>query len=652
MGRLLWLLPCLLLLIVGCDRRSPQDLVEEGLQFSAQGNHRGAIVLFKNALEADPSLADAPLYLGRAYLARNKLEHAERQFLHVLENDPDNADAVLDLARVYLKMNRPDQVASGIYRRFGDHPRSADALEMLGHAAGMQGDLDRAERFFLDAEKIDPRHLQVKLGLARVALDRHQDDRARQILKAVLSLDTNNQFAWYYLAELETTAQHFDAALTAYQRLIELDSTDVVALSRAGLLSLSAGRPDQTLKMADAIDALPTDFAEAPRLRGLVAYVSGDFRAAKTHFLNALRLQPHLNSHFFLGLSYYALEQYESALNQFQAALDLSPDFIKGRQLTAMTLIKQGRYGDAVRQCRQALSIDDQNVLSQRLLASAYIGAGEVDRGVSVLEGLIISHPQQVGAYIHKGLAELSRGDEDAGEKTLQSALEIAPQSLSLRSLLAEFYLRKNNYPRAEQALLHDEDNAESSPQRMMRLAQLYEQQGEDARAEEVYLSLTQRFPAYIPALLARAISAHRRGKLEAAEGLYRQVLARNPDTAPALNNLAYLLSAQPSRIVEALQLAEKAHRLDNTDPYVQDTLGYILVLNDRSGAALKPLRGAYSQIPENVAVNLHLASAYINTDQAEQARPHLDLVIRQGGRAEQEQAQVLLRSLKAAVAE
>ena len=63
-----YLLILLLILLTSCGGKTKEELYAEGMKQVKDGNHNGAIVLFKNALEKDQNYVDARYQLARAYL--------------------------------------------------------------------------------------------------------------------------------------------------------------------------------------------------------------------------------------------------------------------------------------------------------------------------------------------------------------------------------------------------------------------------------------------------------------------------------------------------------------------------------------------------------------------------------------------------------
>ena len=104
-------------------------------------------------------------------------------------------------------------------------------------------------------------------------------------------------------------------------------------------------------------------------------------------------------------------------------------------------------------------------------------------------------------------------------------------------------------------------------------------------------------------------------GNVPAAIERYRQTVAVEPNHPVALNNLAYLLSNQPDRLLEASQFANRAVESSPDQPAYRDTLGWVLCQQGHYAEAVKHLEKAATL---NVApVQFHLAYAYLKSGNA-----------------------------------
>lgn len=115
-----------------------------------------------------------------------------------------------------------------------------------------------------------------------------------------------------------------------------------------------------------------------------------------------------------------------------------------------------------------------------------------------------------------------------------------------------------------------------------------------------------------------------------------RQVVALNPDLPPALNNLAWLLSEDPqpqgnqlgtmdhaNALDHAIELARRAVALDPEHSSYRDTLGTILLKQDKLSEAVVELELALRDASNPTSIHRKLADAYRRLAQPDIAAGH-----------------------------
>jgi len=124
-GRVLTILAVLLALLsaVGCEKLRARDQLNKGVQAYKNARYEEAIEHFKNAVQLDPSLINAKLYLATAYAQQyipgadspenNKYaEQAIDEFKDVLASNPPKEQQIHSLkgiASLYFNMKKMDQ---------------------------------------------------------------------------------------------------------------------------------------------------------------------------------------------------------------------------------------------------------------------------------------------------------------------------------------------------------------------------------------------------------------------------------------------------------------------------------------------------------------------------------------------------------------
>ena len=118
-----------------------------------------------------------------------------------------------------------------------------------------------------------------------------------------------------------------------------------------------------------------------------------------------------------------------------------------------------------------------------------------------------------------------------------------------------------------------------------------------------------------------RGGSYERSGNYEKADKDLLDALNINPDDAYILNYLAYSWLERGYKISEAIDMLEKAYKLENNDPYIIDSIGWAYYLINDYQKAEKFMKRAVELMPEDPIVNDHYGDILWMLDRKIQAR-------------------------------
>jgi tetratricopeptide (TPR) repeat protein len=104
-----------LLMTAGCNKLKARDQLNKGVKAYRNANYEEAIEKFKNAVEFDPDLKVAKLYLATAYAQQyvpgvedaanvRMAQQAIDEYKKVLENDPKSVNSLKGSAFLYMQM--------------------------------------------------------------------------------------------------------------------------------------------------------------------------------------------------------------------------------------------------------------------------------------------------------------------------------------------------------------------------------------------------------------------------------------------------------------------------------------------------------------------------------------------------------------------
>jgi tetratricopeptide (TPR) repeat protein len=203
-----------------------------------------------------------------------------------------------------------------------------------------------------------------------------------------------------------------------------------------------------------------------------------------------------------------------------------------------------------------------------------------------------------------------------------------APKSARLQNLLGGIYVARGEAKLAEAAFLRALELEPTLVGAYLSLAQLYAASG---KYDEALAKLDEALKADPKNLIVHmriGMLNERKGDFLKAQQAYERALALDPRFAPAANNLAYLYSERGGDKEKALQLAQIAKEVAPNDPYISDTLGWILYKRGVYQRALSLLRESATRLPENPAVQYHLGMAYTKVGDKDAAARTLTLAV------------------------
>jgi putative PEP-CTERM system TPR-repeat lipoprotein len=604
-----------LLVFAACGGQTKEELAQEGARLLGEGNARGAVVLYKNALEKDVNFLLARSGLAQAYLAGGNLDRAEREFKKVLLQDPSKTEIQLKLASIYIQQNAFDQAFTAIEAYHSNNAESVESLVLSGRIYEASGDVLSAEKRFNKALALDARAIEPRMNLARVWLKRDNPERASELLRQILADDSSYVAAYYLLANITMRQGDYPAALGVYADLLAVDAEQFQALYMSSIIQLETGDLEPVAQSIERLESLYPDKPEVSRLKGMLLYRRGDFDGARAQLESSVHGSPHLLSYYFLGLSYYSLEKYELALNQFQKALDINPDFERARTLVAVTLLKQKRSDDAITEIRKVVSGNSRNAYAYNVLGSALLANGEFDEGMAALNRATELDPALADAHMKKGLFRLSQGEQVAGEIDLAKAVEAAPEVLDRRLLLVTHYLRQKDYSSAIHTLNEGMSGEKTDALFYNYLAAAYFAQKKNDQGVAALQAAKKANAEYLTPYFNIASFYASQSQYDAAIAEYREILKQDPENLRSLLSLAalYNVKGEPKAVAETFRQIEAT----GTEQGIVAAVQY-KIRNDNLEEALKSIEGGLAVY--NSSAQLLEAKAVISMQQKQYA--------------------------------
>src|SRR6478752_167918 len=151
---------------------------------------------------------------------------------------------------------------------------------------------------------------------------------------------------------------------------------------------------------------------------------------------------------FDLGLAFNALKQHQKALESFDLAIQLQPDFFEAHSNRGAMLAALGRHEDAIESYRKALTIRPDFADAHCNLASALTQLRRYDEALASLDRALALQPNHADTHNNRGqvLRELERYDEALA--SYDRALALRPKHVMAHCNAAALRLLTGDFER------------------------------------------------------------------------------------------------------------------------------------------------------------------------------------------------------------
>ncbi len=553
-------------------------------------NPARAITLLKPVVAANPANTAALAVLAQAYVASGKQDDAVALYEKAAHVNPNDTAAQTRAALMNVRFGDATEGVSDLEKIAGSDKGADVAGPILVLSALERGDVAKAAA---SAEELAKRQkddpiVQNLLGSVRIAQQRFAD--AAAIFAALVKKDPNFLAARRNLAVVQRELKHPDEAKATYLDVLARKPDDVASL--LGLAQLAAANGDTR----EAVDRLKQAIAAAPRDR-----VPAE---------ELVRV-------------YASQRDWDDALKTAQALETQFPADLPVVNLAASIRAEMGDTAGAAAEFRgltQRLPNSD-SVWWQYAGYQDRAGDKEGARG-SLVKALSLASDNPT--YL-EDLVKLDYETKGAGAAMATARSYAVQQPAFSEVMVAQVLAYDKRLPEAID-LLQKTQQQHPATIVIVRLAMLTYAAGKHDAALQLLTSWVKDHDDDIAARIGLADMLMVNHDYDAAQQDYEIVRQHAPGNVVALNNLAWIYARKHDP--KAADLAREAYRLAPS-PQTSDTLGWALVSGGDAKSGLPYLQRAGAALPDDAAIQYHLAVALHDTGEQGQARDLLEHLLK-----------------------
>jgi tetratricopeptide (TPR) repeat protein len=446
---------------------------------------------------------------------------------------------------------------------------------------------------------------------------------AAQTRQGAPTLVADAPAAYYFMLgrHLED-ADKIQDAIAAHKKAIEIEPQSAELRAELAALYARQDRVREALDTAEAALRLDPANREANRVFGSVyaalseqrrPFRPGDDPAQySSKAIAALEKSRResgfdINLELILGRLYLNARDYDRAIASLRRVFEDQPGYAEGAMLLAAAQDAAGRDADAIATLETAVEYSPTFSRGQVRLAELYEQQRRYKEAAEMYARAGAANTR-LDVVARQAAALVNAGNAAAARTLLEQAVKKkTPPDAGVLYVLTQAQRQLKDFTAAAATAQQLKVAYPDDPRAAYLSAQLLQDTGRTAEAIGAFQDLVNRAPQDAALVYQYAGLLEKAGRLPDAERALRGLLSKDPLDANALNSLGYLLADHGQRLDEAVDLVQRALKVEPENPSFLDSLGWAYFQQGKIDLADAPLTQAAEQLPSSSTVQDHL---------------------------------------------
>lgn len=589
----------IVMVIIGCSTSPEEKKIahyNNGMQFLNDGQYNAAVIEFRNAVQIDPSFAEARYQLGLAYLKTNQPGNALSEFDAAADLDPSNLNALIKAGELYLLARQVDESHAAIRKSFEVDPDFPDSHALL----------------------------------ARIELVEGRWASALEAINHALALNPDKGVYYIIKGQALAAAEQLEEAESAFKKGVEVEPTVQNLKALIGFYTIwnIDGDPEDTiLKALEQQSDIHELYLE------LASFYASRKRMdqAEEYILAAVEKEP-LSSdlRIYLGNFYFRSGQPDKAEKAYLEALANEGDPVRAKAVLADYYFKTRQFELASEMAGSVLEKEPEHALASLVEAKLLVRAQKNTRALAILDRLTADFPRWGEVYYQKGVAHLNRGEIQLSYRAADTALKHSPGNPEALTLMAHHLMLQGKYDEAKAAALDALQATPGSIRAGIVLARSMVQLDEVDRAIRLLEDMADHAPENIEIRFYQAEAYIAGDKITQALATYEKVLHIDPDFRPALAAIvqSYIKAENHDKAI----MSVRSQRLKSPENphYMIMLAGLVNNYESSTEEALALLAEARKKAPDIPVIYSMAADIHLRQGNFEEAINHYQTMVQQ----------------------
>jgi putative PEP-CTERM system TPR-repeat lipoprotein len=389
---------------------SPEAQTRLGEAFLAKGERASGQEHLENALQLDPSHAQADVLLVLEHLKNKDYGLAIKAAEDYQKKAPDNVTPYNLAGRIYTESGQTAEAKAAFEKARSVSPGNPYACQQLASLAIKEGDANSAHSYYEEILNHNENHLSTLVQLA-----------------ALYALEGNQQLM----------VRNLELAMASHPQALQ----PRIVLAR---YYLTTGKLAQVSFVLANIDDIHKDNPSVLNIIAAAQMALKEFSQAKITIKRLIEVQPgSAEAHYLMATTYLGLDSRKEAQIELEKSVILAPDFLPAR-LTLLRLMLKERNESAAKEQLKALKVmAPENPEVIKLEASMARLTGDQQES-SKLSRIAFEKSPSTSNMLILAHAMWDTGDKDGSLQLLQTWVEDRPKDVPARVELANALAASN----------------------------------------------------------------------------------------------------------------------------------------------------------------------------------------------------------------
>jgi len=365
--------------------------------------------------------------------------------------------------------------------------------------------------------------------------------------------------------------------------------------------------------------------------RGQAAHSRGEFERALEYYEQAIKVRPDFpEAEFQRGNALVALSRFSEAENAFRRATELKKDWSMPYSALGALMVRRQHDSEAEPFFRQALTVDPKDNVALRMLSELRLRAGDKKEALELARRAATDTDAPASARVILAIAQRANGDSQSAKASLDSILSDEPNNLAAIMERADLMIDEKNLDAAIKDLKAAQKLKPADKVILARLAYVYQEAGRldeaQAIAKAAGLEVQSQTGDGLHVIGTKEeIDAANSSDPAVSRKAIERLLEKNPRNPTLMAQLgAAYRTDDPGR---SLEYYRRAAEIDPKSVDYALEYAAALVQAKRYAAAAHILRQVIKVNPENYVAHTNLATALYQQKDYQSAIPEYEWI-------------------------